>query len=192
MMAVVGMCGRFTINFGKTNINWNKYDIKFLDKLGVLTPEWIKSLTLVDIYREMDEIMNDFTLNAEKQGFCGEDFEYMKFLIEHNFKHQGKYNWNVLINYELKRKLNLLLECCKYRFLEWSSLYSLDNTSYHMLHCHLDKYRKKELKRRKKEMEEEAARTIQKHCYDWLWKPVTSDGNYGITVKLGMKGCGLG
>lgn len=36
-----------------------------------------------------------------------------------------------------------------------------------------------------------AARVIQKACYNWLWLTTTKDGNMGINCRIGMKQCGL-
>jgi hypothetical protein len=41
-------------------------------------------------------------------------------------------------------------------------------------------------------IEEKNAKIIQKHCYNWLWKPVTKDKKIGINARLGMKNSGLG
>ena len=37
-----------------------------------------------------------------------------------------------------------------------------------------------------------AARIIQKGCYNWIWKGVTRDDKLGIDMRLGMKKNGLG
>lgn len=36
-----------------------------------------------------------------------------------------------------------------------------------------------------------AAKIIQKNCYNWLWKPICNDGKPGINVIIGMKCIGI-
>jgi hypothetical protein len=35
-------------------------------------------------------------------------------------------------------------------------------------------------------MKENCARTIQRNCENWLWKPMCRDGNHGIHMKMLM------
>jgi len=37
------------------------------------------------------------------------------------------------------------------------------------------------------DMVNKAARIIQQGCHNWLYKPVTADGKYGINMRIGMK-----
>lgn len=39
---------------------------------------------------------------------------------------------------------------------------------------------------------ERNARIIQKHCYNWIWKPVTRDGKLGIDARIRLRKCDLG
>ncbi len=43
----------------------------------------------------------------------------------------------------------------------------------------------------KKSIEDEAARTIQRGCHNWLWKPKCNDGTLGINVRLSLKELGI-
>ncbi len=36
----------------------------------------------------------------------------------------------------------------------------------------------------KREREEKAVRIIQKHCHNWLWKPICNDGTQFIRLSL--------
>lgn len=38
---------------------------------------------------------------------------------------------------------------------------------------------------------EKAARTIQKHLQDWIWRPISADGKIGISARVGMRACGI-
>ena len=47
----------------------------------------------------------------------------------------------------------------------------------------------KRMKRRYKR--NDAARTIQKHCHNWLWSPKCKDGSTCINIRLSLKELGI-
>ncbi|KXS08781.1 hypothetical protein M427DRAFT_50325 [Gonapodya prolifera JEL478] len=40
-------------------------------------------------------------------------------------------------------------------------------------------------------MYDKYARIIQRGCRNWIWKPVTADGKFGISARVGMRACGI-